>query len=380
MALRDQFAEHSLVEAGFPVPRELVAAVASTLREGRRAVLIGGRLSTRLVLRLAIGEVSVPVLRVELVGISGVGDVTNRVLQAAARELPGRWGNALSVLVKAFGDKISLDVDARTGHVIPTLSASGRHAENAAELLAAALEYLVELARGHGERICVVLEDVDELTAVASSGAIEHMARAIDAVKALGVVLVTGGSPPFGRDFARMDVPPSDPGSVADWIDRALRGEGVKPQDTGATIVRLCGSSLETVMQLARECLHGVRETGFARDEDVHLAFDRLVTASSAATRTLWRTLTAHQQNVMRATAFRATGLTTIASRERFSLGDTGTAHNSAQLLVRKGVLERFGRGYVFTDPFVRGWVIAHALPDVGLFLPITHLPTEREP
>ena len=60
---------------------------------------------------------------------------------------------------------------------------------------------------------------------------------------------------------------------------------------------------------------------------------------------------------------------------DRFSLGDTGTTHNSAQLLLRKGLLERIDGGYVFESPFVRGWVIAHALADVGVTLPITHVP-----
>jgi len=35
------------------------------------------------------------------------------------------------------------------------------------------------------------------------------------------------------------------------------------------------------------------------------------------------------------------------------------------------------GSGYVFDSPFVRSWVIIHALPDMGLALAPTHIASE---
>jgi hypothetical protein len=153
----------------------------------------------------------------------------------------------------------------------------------------------------------------------------------------------------------------------------------VKPQGTGAAIATIGGTKVANVAQLAAYCFDGVRSSGFARDEDVRSAFAAAVADCADITRSVWESLTIHQQNVLRALSLRSSGLTTTATRERFSLGDTGTTHNSAQLLVRKGILERIDGGYVFESPFVRGWVIAHALPDVGITVPITHVPLARE-
>jgi hypothetical protein len=380
MPYTEPFAERALIASGFPFRSDQAERLVAAMARGEHVIVVGDRVSSRLAIELAIPRSRRSVLRVELAGMSLPGDVTTRLLQAAARELPSRWGTALSALAKGFAERISLDVDARTGHVIPTLVPTFRQASSASEQLTRALDVIGELARADDAGICVVLEDVNELPRVASGAEVEGIGRALAAATAIGFVLVTGNGIPFPLGLDRVEILPADEAGVADWIDSVLRGHGVKPQETGAAILRLCGSSIGAVLQLARECLHGVRENGFARDEDVNLAFERLVAHSSTATHTLWHTLTAHQQNVLRAVAAKATGLTTIASRQRFCLGDTGTAHNSAQLLLRKGVLDRHGRGYVFTDPFVRGWVIANALPDAGLFLPITHIPTEREP
>jgi hypothetical protein len=52
---------------------------------------------------------------------------------------------------------------------------------------------------------------------------------------------------------------------------------------------------------------------------------------------------------------------------------------NTAKALLEDGRLVKTtgGSGYVFDNPFGRGWVVRHALPDLGLSLPWTHRASE---
>jgi len=74
---------------------------------------------------------------------------------------------------------------------------------------------------------------------------------------------------------------------------------------------------------------------------------------------------------VLRAVAGSTAGLTSGQTRVRFSLPSTGSASNAAKALLNAGHLVRTdnGSGYVFDNPFVRGWVVMHALKDVGIAL-----------
>ena len=76
-----------------------------------------------------------------------------------------------------------------------------------------------------------------------------------------------------------------------------------------------------------------------------------------------------------RALAVCASGLTTAATRRAFALGPQGTATKAAQALIAQGWLTKDGTAYRYDSPFARGWVILNALADVGLALPVTHLP-----
>jgi len=60
----------------------------------------------------------------------------------------------------------------------------------------------------------------------------------------------------------------------------------------------------------------------------------------------------------------------------RFALEQTGSISKTVTRFVAEGVLVRtaHGSGYMFDDPFVRGWVLVHAVPDFGLRLPATHI------
>ena len=60
---------------------------------------------------------------------------------------------------------------------------------------------------------------------------------------------------------------------------------------------------------------------------------------------------------------------------DRFAMGATSRVSKALAALVDDSVLVRDGTVHGFDDPFLRAWVIEAVLPDVGLTLPITHLP-----
>lgn len=88
-----------------------------------------------------------------------------------------------------------------------------------------------------------------------------------------------------------------------------------------------------------------------------------------------WKSLTALQQNCLRAVAAGEPRLTTARVLARFSLGTTSRTAKTLTGLADRDILVRNGTRYTFDDPFFRAWVIESSLPDVGLSLPITYLP-----
>ncbi|HJU88652.1 MAG TPA: hypothetical protein VJ672_04630 [Gemmatimonadaceae bacterium] len=331
------------------------------------------------------------VITANLAGISCLTDVASRILRAAAAETSRAWPDATGELVRRLAIKVTLEADSRTGAILPSIDPALRRAvlEEQHALLRRVLDTLNELAHAHDARLGIALDEVQELFRLGGSSADWALASAARQHASLCYLLSSSAeaashpSPTADRSplslFEALYLGPLPHHQVAGWIDDQLRLAGIKPQGTGESISRLGGRKLANVAQIAAYCFDGVRTSGFARAEDVDVAFATAVGDCADITRSVWESLTAHQQNVLRALSVKSHGLTTSATRERFSLGDTGTTHNSAQLLVRKGILERTDGGYLFESPFVRGWVIAHALADVGITLPITHVPPTRE-
>lgn len=88
----------------------------------------------------------------------------------------------------------------------------------------------------------------------------------------------------------------------------------------------------------------------------------------------VWKDLVALQQNCLRAIAAGERRLTTAAVRTRFALGDSSRVAKALATLVERSHMVKDGAMHTFDDPFFRAWVIDTALPDVGIYLPITHV------
>ena len=111
--------------------------------------------------------------------------------------------------------------------------------------------------------------------------------------------------------------------------------------------------------------------------EDVESAFNEVIGEEHDLLYTCWQSLTAHQQNVLRAVSVGDKGLTTHQILSKFTLGSSGTVINTVNSLIKAGHLVRedaYTRkklttptGYDFDSPFFKSWVIRHTLPDMGL-------------
>jgi len=78
---------------------------------------------------------------------------------------------------------------------------------------------------------------------------------------------------------------------------------------------------------------------------------------------------------VLRALAVAGEGLTSAETSARFGLASSSAVSQALAALVDAGRLIREERGarYEFDSPFLRGWVVSRALPDIGITLPVTY-------
>jgi len=175
----------------------------------------------------------------------------------------------------------------------------------------------------------------------------------------------------------KMPFGPMDAEYLAGWIDSRLKSAGVKAAGVGANIVHAAGPRTRDVVQVARKCFDLTHSRGEATSDDVDEAFREIVEEEFDLLFSHWDSLTAHQQNVLRAVAASPKGLTTRESLKRFGLGTSGTAVNTANTLVKGGYLIKndpyshkrvtSSTGYEFDSPFFKSWVMKNTLADIGM-------------
>ena len=164
---------------------------------------------------------------------------------------------------------------------------------------------------------------------------------------------------------------------MSDWIDRKMTNAGIKSQGVGAKIVQLSGSRTRDIVQVARRCYDLVVQIGRASVDDAERAFEDIIVEEHDFFYESWLSLTAYQQNVLRAVAGGERGLTTREILNKFTLGSSGTVTNTVNTLIKSGYLIRQDpytqkkvttpTGYDFDSPFFKGWVIRYTLSDIGV-------------
>jgi hypothetical protein len=262
--------------------------------------------------------------------------------------------------------------------------------------LAHVLDAIEELARKKHTMIGIVLDEFQEIHRFGAEQAEWHLRGIIQHHEHVSYVLagsderliraMIGRERAFYKLFDLLRFGPIEANHFAQWIDDRFTASHVTPNGVGAHIIERVGPRTRDVVQLARRCFartnrHG--QVGTSNDvasvaADVQAALEQIVFEEDDPWRAIWRTLTNHQQNVLRAVA--ATDghrLTARAVRDQFALGDSGTTSNTLTTLVHRDVVVKQeqdeGEGdaaYVFDSPFFREWVVRNTLPDIGLKAP----------
>jgi hypothetical protein len=321
---------------------------------------------------------------------STLADMTNRVLRAATSQLGRRWADVLPALLKRLNLKVSVSPDF-TGTMVPSLDVSIREAPQIeqGDAFVAALDAIDHLAAAKQAHVGVILDEFQELHRFGGEAMEAQLRGAIQTHRHVSYVLagsderliraMTSARRPLYKLLEPLELAPIEAEHLARWIDERLRAAGVEAAGIGARIVEVAGPRTRDVVQLARGTFEVSRRTGQATLADVEEALRQIVLAEDAPTRSIWESLSPLQQNVLRALAVSASGLTTRVTRRQFSLGETGPATKAAQTLVGRDLLVKSPAGYEFDSPFFRAWVIVNTLADVGLSRPISHLPRDGD-
>jgi hypothetical protein len=260
--------------------------------------------------------------------------------------------------------------------------------ERQRQSLAQVLDGLESLAASKKTNVGLVLDEFQDIAKFGGEDAEWHLRGIVQRHKHVSYIfagsqehliraMVTSGRA-FYKMLDQHHFGPIDQDHMAGWVDRRMQSAGLTSSFAGAACVNLTGPRTRDIVQLARKCVDRAVESTVAYD-DVAASYVELIEDQDDSIRNWWNTLTSLQQNVLRAVAGSSSGLTTADTRKKFSLESSGSITNAAAALLEEGHLVRTdnGSGYVFDSPFVRGWVIIHALPDIGVQLPATHIASE---
>jgi hypothetical protein len=367
------------------ISRALVEPQAHLLVYGPRRM---GKTSTLRVVQQDLLRAGRLVVMADLSTASAPADLATRILQGATAALGRRWPDALQWLVQHFGVRVRLVTDP-AGLILPSVDVGVREApaDEQRRTLAGALEAIETLARHKRAHVGVILDEFQEIHRFGAEQAEAELRGVLQRQLHVSYVLagsdegliraMTGAKRPLYKLLEPLYFAPMESAHLARWIEDRLAGAGVRARGVGGRTVEVAGPRTRDVVQLARGVFEAARSAGTATatPATVEEAFLQIVHGEDEPHRARWDGLTALQQNVLRALAVCASGLTTAATRRAFALGPQGTATKAAQALIAQGWVTKDGTAYRYDSPFARGWVILNALADVGLALPVTHLP-----
>lgn len=392
---------------------EALERIAAALRSpGSKLLVYGprrmGKTSTLVVAADEVEEDGGAVVMADFSTVSSVADLAHRLLTAAGRALGRRWRDLPGELARRLEVSLRLETDPGTGLPVPALDARLRRrpADEQYETFGRLLDGLEEMAREREARLAVVLDEFQEIHRLGGEEAEWRLRSVIQHHETVSYVLAGSRSSLIrrmvGRDRAfyglvdLLHFGPLEPDYFAGWVDRRMEDAGVPRPGLGERCVLAAGPRTRDVVQLARRAFDlaveeeppevgeerpAVEEERGDVDGLVRRALREIVTEEDDLARVFWEGLTSNQQNVVRAVAAADRGLTTADTRARFALPASGSVTNAVKKLVKDGYLIDVdgAPGYDFDSPFLRGWVVEHALEDVGADASLPERPAGRD-
>jgi hypothetical protein len=336
----------------------------------------------------------VPVLYLDLWSASSLEDMTTRLAAEAARVLGTRWLDLVRQLANRLQFKLEMTT-LPTGQLVPvpTLSFRQAGASEQRRRLVTALDTLDAQAKANKVHLGVILDEFQEIERVGRDDADGPTVSAVRQVRAAiqhhrHVTYVFAGSDralidslsaprdgPLHNLARRYEIGPLPAAHFAAWIEGRLSKMGIAGAGVGMAMIALAGPRTRDVRTLAETAAELGSATARLAPADLAEVLRVVVQQRRPQYEVAWKDLVALQQNCLRAVAAGERRLTTTAVRERFGLGDSSRVAKALATLVEHSHLVKDGSTYSFDDPFYRAWVIEVALPDVGIHLPLTHLP-----
>jgi hypothetical protein len=390
------FRIHGVVKKPYFADREdEVARIAALLQEPAAKLLVYGerRMGKTSAITVAVDQVQKlggSALIADLSTASTVADMTNRVLGAAGQALGKRWSDMATDLIRSVGLTLSVSSDPVTGIVTPSLDIGYRQSPLAdqQQALSRVLDTLNLMAKRRKRVLGVVLDEFQEIHRFGGEQAEWHLRGVIQDHDNISYVLagsrprlirrMLGKGRAFYRFLDKMEFGPIDGCYLATWIDGRMADAGVECEGVGAECVRVGGPRTRDVMQIARKTFDLAVAAGRADVEVVHRAFQEVVNEEDGSIRSWWDGLTPAQQNIIRAVASAATGMTSIETKRQFALPTSGAVTQALGKFLESGDVVKGGpSGYLLDSPVVRGWVLVNAMLDLGVHIPIHWRPDD---
>lgn len=386
------FQIHGVVQGdSFTDREEEVSRIRRALTEPGSKLLVYGprRMGKTSAILRALEEIhgkGTPAILVDLTTASTPVDMGNRILTVAAKAVGTRWRDFITDLVNRLRFGVSLTPDPVSGIILPSLDVGLReHSEDEQRrTLGSVLDALNEMAVTRGTTLGIALDEFQEIGKFGGQTAEWDLRGIIQRHNAIGYVLAGSrehliqrmieSEGAFYKMVDKLPFGPMDPGHLARWIDLRMTDRGVPARGLGEQIVKIGGPRTRDVVQIARRCFDLAH---ILLQDCPDRAFQEIIDEEFDLLRAQWNSLTAHQQNVLRAVAAGERGLTSRETLRRFALGPSGTVSNAAAALVKSGLLIRedpYTRdrletptGYDFDSPFFKAWVRRNTLEDIGL-------------
>jgi hypothetical protein len=314
------------------------------------------------------------------------GDLANRVLTASTRALGRRWKDIVHDLSRRIGLTLEVSADPVTGGPTASLGLGMRSASGAAEqeTLGRVLDSLDGLCEARGVSLGLILDEFQEINRLGGEEGEWHLRGIIQHHRHISYIAagsqthliqrMIGKGAAFYKLFDVLSFGPMDPEHLRGWVNDGMEGGGVRHQNIARWILALAGNRTRDVAQLARKTFQLTREEGRADADTVRQAFLEIIADESEPLRALWVSYAGTEEKVLRAVASGTESLMAADTLQRFGLASSAAASKAAANLVAEGVMVQEGPGnYRFDNPFQKGWVIQHALPDAGIHLPATH-------
>jgi hypothetical protein len=173
----------------------------------------------------------------------------------------------------------------------------------------------------------------------------------------------------------RYDIGPIPTPHFAAWIVEQFAAMGISAPHAGTAIIALAGPRTRDVRTLAETVAELARPVRTVNHDQIATAMDTVVRQRQSTYEADWKELTPVQQNVLRAVAAEGTGLARKEIRRKYGMPEASSVTKALDALVDRAILLRDGSAVIFDDPFYRAWVVIAVLPDVGVHLPVTHVP-----